>query len=173
MPAQLIPYSVDGLKTKAVAPAVRVSTWINLQQANRVIEGALETRLQSSVNLSLAEFELLMRLEVAAGHPLQMSQIAAQLINSPSGTTRIADRLERAGLIERETPKENRRVVHVKLTDKGNEVLRRADQAFREGLHEVFGSHLTEDEVASLRATLRKVLEGNSAWSEERCDPNL
>jgi DNA-binding MarR family transcriptional regulator len=114
-----------------------------------------------------------MRLQVAAGHPLQMSQIAAQLINSPSGTTRIADRLERAGLIERETPRENRRVVHVKLTERGREVLGRADRAFREVLQEVFASHLTEDEVASLRASLRKVLEGNGAWSEERCDPNV
>jgi DNA-binding MarR family transcriptional regulator len=164
---------VDALKTKSVAAPVEVSTWINLQQANRVIEAALETRLQSSVDLSLAEFELLMRLQVAAGHPLQMSQIAAQLINSPSGTTRIADRLERAGLIERETPRENRRVVHVKLTERGREVLGRADRAFREVLQEVFASHLTEDEVASLRASLRKVLEGNGAWSEERCDPNV
>jgi DNA-binding MarR family transcriptional regulator len=114
-----------------------------------------------------------MRLQVAAGHPLQMSQIAAQLINSPSGTTRIADRMERAGLIERETPRENRRVVHVKLTERGRDVLGRADQAFREGLQEVFGSHITDAEVAALRATLRKLLEGNDAWSEERCQPNL
>lgn len=173
MRTHVIPYSVDALKTKPVAPAERVNTWINLQQANRVIEGALETRLQSAVDLSLAEFELLMRLQLAAEHPLQMSQVAAQLINSPSGTTRIADRLERAGLIERETPRENRRVVHIKLTGHGSEVLGRADQAFREGLHEVFGSHLTEEEVSALRATLRKVLEGNDAWSEARCDPNL
>ncbi len=164
---------MDALKTKAVATPERVSTWINLQQANRVIEGVLETRLQSAVDLSLAEFELMMRLQLAADHPLQMSQIAAQLINSPSGTTRMADRLERAGLIERETPRENRRVVHIKLTERGREVLGRADQSFREGLHEVFGSHLSEAEVASLRSTLHKLLEGNGAWSEERCQPNL
>lgn len=164
---------MDALKTKAVALTERVNTWINLQQANRVIEGALEARLQIAVDLSLAEFELLMRLQLAAEHPLQMSQVAAQLINSPSGTTRIADRLERAGLIERETPRENRRVVHIKLTRHGSEVLGRADRAFREGLQEVFGSHLTEEEVSALRATLRKVLEGNDAWSEARCDPNL
>ena len=173
MPRHLIPYTVDELKTKVVATPERVSTWINLQQANRVIESALEARLHATVDLSLAEFELLFRLEVADDHPLQMSQIAAQLINSPSGTTRIADRLERDGLIERETPRENRRVVHVKLTERGRDVLGRADQAFREGLHDVFGSHLSEAEVDSLRASLRKVLEGNGAWSEERCDPNL
>jgi len=164
---------VGAVKVGSLAAPELVSTWINLQQTNRVIEGVLAARLQNAVELSLAEFELMMRLQVAAGHPLQMSQIAAQLINSPSGTTRIADRLERAGLIERETPRENRRVVHVKLTAKGRDVLGRADHAFREGLHDVFGSHITEAEVVSLRATLRKLLEGNDAWTEERCQPNL
>ena len=151
----------------------QVTAWINLQQANRVIEGFLEHRLQSEVDLSWAEFELLMRLQVAAGHPLQMSEIAAQLINSPSGTTRIADRLERAGLIERETPAANRRVVHVKLTQRGQEVLEQADRAFREVLHETFVAHLTDSDVAELRGMLRKLLERNGAWSETRCDPNL
>jgi DNA-binding MarR family transcriptional regulator len=151
----------------------QVTAWINLQQANRVIEVFLEHRLQSEMDLSWAEFELLMRLQVAAGHPLQMSEIAAQLINSPSGTTRIADRLERAGLIERETPAANRRVVHVKLTPHGREVLEQADRAFREVLHETFATHLTDSDVAELRGMLRKVLERNGAWSETRCDPNL
>jgi DNA-binding MarR family transcriptional regulator len=151
----------------------QVSAWINLQQANRVIEGLLEHRLQSEVDLSWAEFELLMRLQVAAGHPLQMSEIAAQLINSPSGTTRIADRLERAGLIERETPAANRRVVHVKLTERGQDVLEHADRAFREVLHESFATHLTDGEVVELRGILRKLLERNGAWTETRCDPNL
>jgi DNA-binding MarR family transcriptional regulator len=151
----------------------QVTAWINLQQANRVIEAFLEHRLQSEVDLSWAEFELLMRLQVAAGHPLQMSEIAAQLINSPSGTTRIADRLERAGLIERETPAANRRVVHVKLTQRGQEVLEQADRAFREVLHETFAAHLTDSDVAELRGMLRKLLERNGAWSETRCDPNL
>ena len=168
---QRIPYSVDALKIKAAASSDQVSTWINLQQTNRVIEAALEARLHEAVDLSLAEFELLMRLQVAADRPLQMSQIAAQLINSPSGTTRIADRLEKAGLIERETPRENRRVVHIKLTDQGRSVLDQANQAFRETLDEAFASHVTQDEVTSLRATLRKLLEANGAWSEERCDP--
>ena len=97
----------------------RVAAWMNLLQANRVILGLLEDRLGSKSNLSWAEFEVLWRLQIAAEHPLRMNQIAAQLIGSPSGTTRIADRLESDGLIARETPKGNRRVVEVKLTARG------------------------------------------------------
>jgi DNA-binding MarR family transcriptional regulator len=163
---------VGAVKVRAPeASEKQVQAWINLQQANRVLEGLLEHRLQSEANLSVPEFEVLFRLQISAGHPLQMSEIAAQLINSPSGTTRIADRLERAGLIERETPRENRRVVHVKLTERGRGVLEQADRAFREALHETFAAHLSESEMADLRGTLRKLLESNGAWFEARCEP--
>jgi DNA-binding MarR family transcriptional regulator len=145
--------------------------WMNLQQVNRVLEGVLEHRVREVADLSLPEYEALFRLRIATGHPLQMSEIASQLINSPSGMTRIADRLEKDGLIERGTPPDNRRVVLVKLTDRGREVLERADQAFRRGLEESFSSHLSEGELADLRRLMRKLLEGNSAWTPARCSP--
>ncbi len=148
----------------------RVAAWMNLQQANRVIQGLLEDRLRAQADLSWAEFEVLWRLRLAAGQPLQMSEIATQLLGSPSGTTRIADRLEAAGLIRRITPRENRRVVQVMLTARGRRVLGQADSAFREALQAAFAAHLTEPEVASLRRTLRKLLERNGAWLEARCE---
>lgn len=149
----------------------QVTTWINLQQVNRVLEGVLEHRVREVADLSLPEYEALFRLEIASGYPLHMSEIASQLINSPSGMTRIADRLERDGLIERKTPPDNRRVVLIRLTDHGREVLERADQAFRGALQESFSSHLSERDLADLRRLMRKLLEANSAWTAARCSP--
>jgi DNA-binding MarR family transcriptional regulator len=165
---------VSQVKVKSKAASQdQVTTWINLHQTARVIQGLLEERLRAETDLSWAEFELLMRLEVSAGHPLQMSEIAAQLVGSPSGTTRIADRLEKDGLIVRETPRENRRIVRVLLTDRGRKVLAEADETFRATLHESFGEHLNAGEVAELRGSLRKLLEKNGAWQEARCDPTV
>jgi DNA-binding MarR family transcriptional regulator len=149
----------------------QVGTWINLQQAFRVIQARIDERLHAETDLSWPEFELLMRLELAVDHPLQMSEIAAQLVGSPSGTTRIADRLEKDGLIVRETPRENRRIVRVQLTDHGRKVLGDAKQTFHSTLRETFGDHLADTEVAELRRTLRHLLEKNGAWQEERCNP--
>jgi DNA-binding MarR family transcriptional regulator len=160
------------LKPRA-ASRDQVGTWINLQQTFRVIQALIDDRLRAETNLSWSEFELLMRLELAADHPLQMSEIAAQLVGSPSGTTRIADRLEKDGLIVRETPRENRRIVRVQLTDRGRKVLGEAQQAFRTTLYETFGSHLADSEVADLRGALRHLLEKNGAWQETRCNPSL
>jgi DNA-binding MarR family transcriptional regulator len=149
----------------------QVTAWMNLQQVNRVLEGVLEHGVKEVVDLSLPEYEALFRLQLASGHPLHMSEIAAQLINSPSGMTRIADRLEKDGLIERETPPDNRRVVLVKLTERGREVLDKADHAFREALSKSFSSHLSESDLGELRRLMRKLLEGNSAWTAARCSP--
>jgi DNA-binding MarR family transcriptional regulator len=160
------------LKLRA-ASRDQVGTWINLQQTFRVIQARIDERLRAETDLSWPEFELLMRLELAADHPLQMSEIAAQLVGSPSGTTRIADRLEKDGLIVRETPRENRRIVRVQITDHGRKVLGEAEQTFRTTLHETFGSHLADSEVARLRRTLRHLLEKNGAWQEARCNPIL
>ena len=151
----------------------RIATWINLYQAVRVIQARIDERLRAETDLSWPEFELLMRLELAADHPLQMSEIAAQLVGSPSGTTRIADRLEKDGLIVRETPRENRRIVRVQLTDHGRKVLGKADQTFRTTLQENFSDHLGDNEVAELRRALRHLLEKNGAWQEARCNPTL
>ncbi|MDQ6773017.1 MAG: MarR family transcriptional regulator [Candidatus Dormibacteraeota bacterium] len=151
----------------------RIATWINLHQTVRVIQACIDERLRAEADLSWPEFELLMRLEVAADRPLQMSEIAAQLVGSPSGTTRIADRLEKDGLIVRETPRENRRIVRVQLTDHGRKVLGEAEQTFRTTLYETFGSHLADSEVAELRRSLRHLLEENGAWQEARCNPTL
>ena len=72
MTGQAIPQSVSEVKAKArAANQDQVTTWINLHQTVRVIQAKLEERLRSATDLSWPEFELLMRLQVSAEHPLQ------------------------------------------------------------------------------------------------------
>ena len=151
----------------------RIVAWLNLQQTSRVLQGLLEERLGAEVGLSWLEFELLWRLHGSGGRPFQMSEIAAQLLASPSGITRIADRLERRGLIDRDIPRDNRRVVLVTLTERGRTVLAKADLTFVGALRESFSGHLSEDEVQWLRRITRKLLEHNGAWAADRCDPGF
>src|ERR1700687_2938378 len=172
--SRTIPSSVSEVKLKRPrASQDQVGTWINLQQTFRVIQARIDERLRAETDLSWREFELLMRLELAADHPLQMSEIAAQLVGSPSGTARIADRLRQGGVHVGEGARESRRIVRVQLTDHGRKVLGEAKQTFDSTLHETFGTHLADSEVAELRRPLRHLLEKNGAWQEARCNPIL
>lgn len=151
----------------------RVGAWINLEQAARVIQNLLEERLQAAAGLSGPEFELLWRLEVTAGKQLQMNEIANQLLASKSGITRLVERLEAKGLLVRQTPADNRRVVHARLTSTGEAALIRARAAFMAGLDDAFSAHLSDGEVQSMRRMLRKLLTRNGAWAEARCSPSF
>jgi len=161
------------MKVKVPAAATQVASWMNLQQAGRVVQGVLEEKLRADSDLSWAEFELLWRLRLADGQPMRMNKIAEQLLGSPSGTTRIVDRLEAERLIARETPRDNRRVVQVKLTERGRTRLAAAARAFKDALAGAFSAHLSEAEVLTLRRLMRKLLVGNDAWADERCEPGL
>jgi DNA-binding MarR family transcriptional regulator len=168
---QVIGRKLATVKSGPPASRESVFAWVNFQQAGRVVQGLVEERLKSKTDLSWPEFEVLWRLQMASDEPLQMSEIAEQLIGSPSGVTRMADRLERDGLIARETPRENRRVVHARLTAKGEALVGRARRAFAEALDEAFSAHLSDADVATLRRLMRRLLEANGAWVDSRCNP--
>src|SRR5512139_4069557 len=52
-------------------------------------------------DLAPAEFEVLVRIARTPGQALRMSDLAAQTLLTTSGITRVVDRLERDGLVDR------------------------------------------------------------------------
>jgi DNA-binding MarR family transcriptional regulator len=151
----------------------RIGAWVNLGQAAHVVQAALDQRLQAVAGISGPEFELLWRLSGTPGQRLHMTEIAALLLASKSGVTRLVDRLVEAGLVARETPPENRRVTYAQLTPRGKTVLAKARDAFGHALEASFSNHLSDSDVRAMRRILRKLLEGNGAWAHDRCEPGL
>ncbi len=69
--------------------------------------------------LGETEFEVMLRLVRSDGHRLRMSDLAAQTGLSTSGITRVVDRLERDGLVSRQTCASDRRGYWAALTGAG------------------------------------------------------
>jgi DNA-binding MarR family transcriptional regulator len=150
-----------------------VLAWMNLVQTYRVIQVAVEERLEAEVGLSGSELEALMRIAISPGGRLKMIDIADQLMASKSGVTRLVDRLEAHGLIAREVPADNRRVIYGRITKAGMDALGKGQPIFMAGLEEFFARHLSDSEIRQLRSILRKLLEGNAAWEYQRCMPDF
>ena len=70
--------------------------------------------------LSTVEFEVLVRLGRSPASRLRMSDLADQTSLSTSGVTRVVDRLERDGLVARQTCSSDRRGFFAVLTDAGS-----------------------------------------------------
>jgi DNA-binding MarR family transcriptional regulator len=65
----------------------------------------------------------ILRILRGAGGPLPVLEIASRTITAVPGITGLIDRLEKAALVERRRCAEDRRVVHVSITDKGLKLL--------------------------------------------------
>jgi DNA-binding MarR family transcriptional regulator len=128
---------------------------------NRVITEAMEKRLRAEAGLTLAQYEVLYRLNEAPGGRLRMVDITRRLRVSKSGVTQLVDRLEETGLVVRESCVTDRRLTYAKLTDLGARALRRGAPACHPVVQEHFARHLTEQDMECVRTALAKVLEGN------------
>jgi len=143
--------------------------WMNLLQAQAVVTEALEARLEAEVGLSLAEHEALSRVSFAPDGRLKMAELADLMLVSKSGITRLVDRVVRQGLVERTTCDTDRRITYASITAKGRRAVDRANPVLESGLAEVFSRPLGDADLRGLRRSLRKILEGNGKWAEERC----
>ncbi len=83
----------------------------------------LDLEMEARGAVPLAWFEVMLRLEEADEGHLRMTEVADAIVHSSGGTTRLVDRLEEAGLVERQLCPSDRRAIHVALTDAGRERL--------------------------------------------------
>src|SRR5262245_17042102 len=108
--------------------------------------------------MTLRWYDVLVQLEEAGGS-CRMTELAHRILASKSGLTRVIDRMEESGLVRRERPANDRRVVHVLITPAGVDALEAARAVHRQGIQQHFVEHLNERDLAALRRLLGKVNE--------------
>jgi DNA-binding MarR family transcriptional regulator len=72
--------------------------------------------------------------------------------------TRLLDRLEKAGLLQRERAAEDRRGAFAVLTESGAKLRRSMWPHYQQAILEVFGEALSASEAESLVAMMKKVI---------------
>ena len=112
--------------------------------------------MQAERKLSLRWYDVLVHLEDAE-EGLRMNELASLILASTSGLTRVIDRMDEAGLVRRERPPDDRRVVEVYITPKGLETLHSAREVHRRGIDEHFAAHLDDQELEALTRALQRV----------------
>jgi DNA-binding MarR family transcriptional regulator len=135
----------------------RLDAWRAFLRAHAQITRQLERELQSEASMALADYDVLVQLGNADEHRLRMSELADRLLLSRSGITRLVDRLERDGLVERRVCESDRRGQWAGLTDAGRERLRDASPTHLRGVAEHFLDRIPTDELDRMRRTLERV----------------
>jgi DNA-binding MarR family transcriptional regulator len=86
-----------------------------------------------------------------------MTEIAHRINFSLSGLTGLVGRLERDGLVERQSNAADRRVIYARLTDLGRQYANDANLRHRDTLDTSLNERLTPSELATLTDLLRRV----------------
>ena len=118
----------------------------------------LDQDLLASHRMSVREFDVLITLANAPDYGLRMSDLAQRVMLTPSGLTRLVERLERARLVERQTDPADLRSFRAVLTDLGAQRLDEARATHNAVIRTRFTDRLSVEELRELGALWGKVL---------------
>ena len=137
-----------------------LAAWRGLLRVHSALVKALDAELLAGHELPLTSYEVLINLQAAPGRRRRMAELADGVLLSRSGMTRLVDRLEREGLLERDPCTDDGRGTYAVLTDKGEEWLGRARPTHLDGVRERFLEHFGPDELQVLATYWERVLPG-------------
>ena len=115
----------------------------------------------ASLGLTLTEMRILSMLTREG--PTPMAKVAVELYMTPASITTLVDRLESEKLVERVRSSDDRRVVNVRATTKGEETFERGKKLYRRFVARAMTS-LSKDEARLLISLLTRV--GRAAESD-------
>jgi DNA-binding MarR family transcriptional regulator len=146
-----------------------LGAWRGLLRVHASLSKALDAQLEAAHGLPLTSYEVLKYLADAEGQKMRMCDLASSVILSRSGLTRMVDRLERDGLLVRESCASDARGAFAKLTPAGHEKLAAARATHLAGVRSLFLDHLTDEELDVLSGVWDRVLPGARAASDCGC----
>jgi DNA-binding MarR family transcriptional regulator len=124
--------------------------WRALLRAHSCLAKRLDTELDRAHGLPMTSYEVLHHLEEATAGRMRMRDLADQAQLSRSGLTRLVDRLEREGLLERCSCDHDARGSYACLTPAGRERLEAARGTHLAVVREHFFSRFSESELSLL-----------------------
>ena len=144
--------------SSAQLSARELADWRGLLAAHATLIARLDAELEREHGIPLTSYEVLLYLADAEGGRLRMGELADRLLLSRSGITRLVDRLERQGMIERERCESDGRGFNAVLTAAGRRKLDAARPAHLGGVRRHFLTQLESGELDALAAIWGRLL---------------
>ena len=115
---------------------------------------ALEEELFGRYDLTPQQYNALRLLRGQGDRKLATLALGARLVSRAPDITRLLDKLDQRGLIVRQRPADNRRMVLIGLTDRGRALLAELDEPVR-ACHVRQLGHLSREQLSQLTALLQ------------------
>jgi MarR family 2-MHQ and catechol resistance regulon transcriptional repressor len=135
------------------------SLWVRFLRFSLLSHRKLEEELVEKLGLTPPQFYVLATIGYAGGLPF--GEIGAKMMVTVSNLTGIVDRLEEKKLVSRKRDENDRRVVHVVLTEKGGKIYKTTIPLFEKSISHIFSAldkpQQDKPQQKELSALLRKL----------------
>jgi DNA-binding MarR family transcriptional regulator len=151
-----------------------IGAWRAFLQAHARITRRLDEELQAAHGLSLAEYDALLQIASSPGRRVRMNVLANRVLLSRSGITRLVDRLEADGSVERMACSTDARGQEAMLTPAGLDRLRTAAGTHLDGVRSYFLERFDAADLDAIERSLGRVasaLEPDTQPTHEGCPP--
>lgn len=129
---------------------LEAQAWIGFLRTQARVLTHLDRELRDEHGLSLGDYDVMATLSAQPEQQLRPTELAEQVVISPSTLTRRLDSMEQRGLVARRPCAEDARGVHVILTPDGLRALRRAAPTHVEGVRRHFIDSLNPAQLDAL-----------------------
>jgi DNA-binding MarR family transcriptional regulator len=139
-----------------------VRAWARLTKAQRWALASIEQALNDAKLPPLAWYDVLLELERAGGG-LRPFELEREMLLAQYNLSRLIDRMEEAGYVERHALKEDRRGQVIVITAAGKAMRRRMWSVYGPAIQAAIADHLTPKQIDTLSALLGELIEKPAA----------
>lgn len=139
-----------------------ISAWARLARVQQLALHSIEGALKDAGLPPLAWYDVLLELERAGEPGLRPFELERAMLLAQYNLSRLIDRLEAAGHVERVSCEEDGRGHLIAITASGRAIRRRMWPVYARAIEASIGRHLAADEIRSLDALLGVLQEGQA-----------
>jgi len=138
-----------------------VRVWARLTKAQHRALAAIEQDLKAAALPPLAWYDVLLELERAGDAGLRPFELQRAMLLEQYNLSRLIDRIEQAGYIERRACAEDGRGQLLAITDRGKAIRRKMWPIYARAIQSAVGEHLSGAQADALDALLGRLITAN------------
>ena len=136
------------------------SAWLTMVRTHARLWEQLEAQMRNETGLTMSRYDVLMQLDMAGGR-LGLSELASTIVLSPSGLSKLLDRMEASGLIRRQPDPRDARSTFARITPRGRSLVAKARRHHHAWLQKSFADALDDRDLADLNRIMGRIAARN------------
>jgi DNA-binding MarR family transcriptional regulator len=130
--------------------------WLAFVRTHARLWDLVEAQMRKDHGLTMARYDVLAQLENAGGR-LGLSDLASSIVLSPSGLSKLLDRMQRSDLVRRDPDPRDARSAFATITARGRSMVRDAREGHHDFLQRMFGGALDDRDLADLARVMSRI----------------